>query len=85
LGYSPAPKVDRAYFLGMGIKKPLAWQCLHCGAAGSVSAEQPLWSIECDDCGDGEVSWVYEDLETRGFSFRTDRDSPLDAPSAVSF
>jgi hypothetical protein len=42
-----------------------------------------MWMIECDDCGDGEVTWVNEDLEERGFSVRIDRDSPLDAPSTI--
>ncbi len=67
----------------MAIEYKRDWQCLSCGACGSVRSEQPMWMIECDDCGDGEVTWANDDLEERGFSVRVGRDSPLDAPSMI--
>lgn len=48
------------------------------GSADASPGEQPAWSVECDDCGNGEVMWVHEDLETRGFSLHRGTDRPLD-------
>jgi hypothetical protein len=40
--------------------------------------------IECDDCGEGPVLWVNDQLEQQGYSVRSDRDTPLDAPASIS-
>ena len=68
----------------MGSRGVRAWQCLECGACGAASSDQPMWMMECDDCGEGHVTWVNDDLEERGYSMRVDRDSPLDASSPIS-
>ncbi len=47
-------------------------------------SEQPVWLIDCDDCGEGPVAWVNDHLEEQGYSVRSDPDSPLDAPSVIS-
>jgi hypothetical protein len=40
--------------------------------------------IECDDCGEGPVVWVNDQLEEQGYSVRSDGDSKLDATSSIS-
>jgi hypothetical protein len=60
------------------------WQCVECGACGPAPSEQPLWMIECDDCGEGPVAWVNDQLEQQGYTVHSERDSPLDAPSVIA-
>jgi hypothetical protein len=79
-----APAAPDSYRRIMSVRGHVrGWECEECGGCGVASAEQPLWMIDCDDCGEGPVTWANDRL-IDALSIQGERDSSLDAPASIT-